>query len=131
MPAYMRLTAEDYPFAPALFYTGRRVWPVSYRSLNRALNLAGTQASGADVDVFRGSVDQRFDAFDIGLEGAVGTDVRVRHGNAEVDALAAELALCHSDTSYKGNAILKRGGILGDRAAVRTQDLGLGRKLPR
>lgn len=95
------------------FYTGRRVWPVSYRSLNRALNLAGTQASGADVDMLRSPVDQRFYAFDIGLEGAVGTDVRVRHGNAEIDALAAELALCHSDTSYKGNAILKHSDILG------------------
>ena len=69
------------------------------RILDRALNLAGTQASGADVDMRRSTVDQSFNTFDIGLEGAVGTDVRVRHGDAEGNALAAELALCHSDTS--------------------------------
>ena len=68
--------------------------------LDRALDLTGAQASGADVNMLRRTVYKSLYSFHVRLEGAVSTDVRVRHGDAKVDALATELALCHSDTSY-------------------------------
>ena len=69
-------------------------------SLDRALNLTRTQASGADVNMLRRTVYKSLDTLDIRFEGAVGADVRVRHGDAKGYALAAKLALCHDDTSY-------------------------------
>lgn len=92
--------AEDYPVAPALFlYRPPGLAGSRTAESDRALNLAGAQAAGANVNMLRSSVYHSLNALDIGLEGAVGTNVRVRHGDAEIDALAAELALCHNDTS--------------------------------
>ena len=38
-------------------------------------NLPGTQATGAGVDPFRGTVHNSLDTFDVGLPSAVGTSV--------------------------------------------------------
>ena len=42
-----------------------------------------------------GTIDDRLDATDVGLPGAVGTSVRVGDLNTEGHALVAKLALCH------------------------------------
>ena len=49
--------------------------------------------------MLRLAVYKSLDSSYVRLEGAVGTDVRVGNGNAESDALSADLALCHNDTS--------------------------------
>ena len=42
-----------------------------------------------------GTIDDRLDATDVGLPGAVGTSVRVGDLNTKGHALVAKLALCH------------------------------------
>ena len=59
-------------------------------------NLAGTQAASAHVDVLGGTIDDRLDATDVGLPGAVGTSVRVGDLNTEGHALAADITFSHS-----------------------------------
>lgn len=65
-------------------------------ALYRARYLAGTQATGAGVDVLGSPIHNRFDTFHVGLKGSVGTSVRVRHLNSELNALTADFAFCHS-----------------------------------
>ncbi len=55
----------------------------------------GTQTPGTNVHMAGRTVDQRLNALDIGLPGAVGTPMRVGNLNAESHALIAELAFCH------------------------------------
>ena len=98
--AVRRLAAEDYPSCFRLIFIPTAETIGSSLYLDRALDLTGAQASRADVNMLRGSVYERLDSFHVRLEGAVSTDVRVRYGDAKIDALSAELALCHSDTSY-------------------------------
>ena len=70
-------------------------------SLNsRALDLAGTQATGADVNRLCAAVYDRLNATDIGLPGSVGLTVRVRNVMTKHNALATKVTLCHGfDTS--------------------------------
>ena len=60
------------------------------------LNLAGAQASGANINVAGRTLHNCLDTLDIGLPGTVGTTVRVRNLDTKRDALAADLAFCHS-----------------------------------
>ena len=63
--------------------------------LHRAGDLAGTEASGADIDMAGRAVHNRLDALHVGLPGAVGTTMGVGDLDAEGDALVAEFAFGH------------------------------------
>ena len=77
--------------------TGQRILPVVSIDLAVCtLYLAGAQASGANIDVAGRTLHDRLDALDIGLPSTVGTTVRVRNLDTKRDALAADLAFCHS-----------------------------------
>ena len=60
-------------------------------------DLAGAEAAGAHIDVLGRAVHHSLDALDVGLPGAVGAAVGMGNLDAEVHALAAELALGHID----------------------------------
>ena len=62
----------------------------------RADDLAGTQATGAGVDVLRRTINNRLHAFDVGTEDPVGTPVRMGDLNAELDLFSADIAFCHA-----------------------------------
>ena len=64
-----------------------------------ALNLVRTQASCTDIHMARSTVNDRLDALDVGLPSSVGTSVGMGDLNAERNALAANIALCHHCTS--------------------------------
>ena len=59
------------------------------------LNLVGTETSCTDVYMARSTVDNRLNAFYVGLPCAVGTLVGVRNLNTESDTLLADIAFCH------------------------------------
>jgi len=59
------------------------------------LDLVGTQASCTDVYMARSTVNNSFDALDVGLPSSVGTSMGVRDLDTESHALAADIALCH------------------------------------
>ncbi len=63
--------------------------------LDCALNLVRTQASCTDVDMARGTVNNRLDALDVGLPCSVRTSMGVGNLDAERYALAANIAFCH------------------------------------
>ena len=63
--------------------------------LKGAFNFTGTQATGTDINVSRRAVDNRFDAFDVGLPGSVGSSVRMGNPNAKSDPFAANFTLGH------------------------------------
>ena len=62
---------------------------------HRAGDLTGTEASGADIHMSGSAIHDRLDTLDIGLPGAVGAAVRVRHLNAENHTLVAEFTFGH------------------------------------
>ena len=67
-----------------------------------ALNLTGTQASGANMYSARSTVNDSLYFLYVGLECSVGTSVRVGNLNTESDTLAADFAFCHgSAPPYK------------------------------
>ena len=61
-----------------------------------ALDFPGTKAARADVDRLGASIDDRFDAADVGLPGSVGFAVGMGNVVSEHDALAADTAFCHT-----------------------------------
>ena len=63
--------------------------------LDCALNLVRAEASCADVNMARSTVNDRLDTLDVGLPCTVGSSVRMGDLNAERNALAADIALCH------------------------------------
>ena len=65
------------------------------RFVDGAFNLVGTETSCTDVHMARSTVDNRLHALDIGLPHSVGTSVRTGDLDAEGNALAADIALCH------------------------------------
>ena len=80
---------------------------VSIPILDSPGHFAGTEATGAYVDVLGGTVDDRLDTADVGLPATVGPSVRVRHTDAEGNTLTAVIAFCHcsappSVTSARG-----------------------------
>lgn len=60
----------------------------------------------------RSTVNDRLDALDVGLPSSVGTSVGMGDLNAERNALAADIALCHQlhllAIGKSGNNALKR-----------------------
>ena len=64
-------------------------------SSDRALNLVRTQASRTDVDMARGTVNNRLDALDVGLPCSVRASMGVGNLDAERNALTADIAFCH------------------------------------
>ena len=77
-----------------------------------ALNLVRTQASCTDIHMARSTVNDRLDALDVGLPSSVGTSVGMGDLNAERNALAADIALCHQlhllAIGKSGSCALKR-----------------------
>jgi len=69
---------------------------VSIPILDSPGHFAGTEATGAYVDVLGGTVDDRLDALHIGLPGTVGAAVGVRNLNAEHNALITKFTFGHS-----------------------------------
>ena len=60
------------------------------------LDLVGTETSGTGVHMARSTVNNGLDPLNIGLPGSVGTSVGVGDLNAEGNALATIITLCHS-----------------------------------
>src|ERR1035437_4869302 len=61
-----------------------------------ALDLAGLEARGADIETLRGhtgNADQSLDALDVRVPAAVGAAVRVRDVVTEARSLAADVAV--------------------------------------
>ena len=65
----------------------------------RALNLAGTKATRANADGLMSTVNDSLYLSDVRLPGSVGLAVGVRHVVSEGNALTADTALSHFDTS--------------------------------
>lgn len=63
--------------------------------LQGALDLAGTQAPGAGVNVAGGSINDGLDTPYIGLPGSVGSSVGMGNLDTESHAFSADVALCH------------------------------------
>ncbi len=66
----------------------------SFKS-DRSGNFSGAHTTRTDINMTGRTVDNRLDAFYIGLPGTVGTPVRVRDLNTKGHAFAAILALSH------------------------------------
>ena len=64
--------------------------------LDSAGNFTGTQAPGTNIHMARRTIDQSLHALDVGLPGTVGAAVRVRHLNAEHNALITKFTFGHS-----------------------------------
>ena len=64
-----------------------------------ALNFARTKATGAYANGSVSSVNNSLNLADVGLPGSVGLAVGVRHVVSEGNALTADTALSHFDTS--------------------------------
>ena len=65
----------------------------------RALNLTGSEATGANVNGGMRSVNDRLYLTDVGLPGSVGLTVRVGNVVSKGNALTANATLSHFDTS--------------------------------
>lgn len=63
--------------------------------LYRTGNLAGTQATGAGVNLLGGAVNNRLYAFDVGTPSTVCAPMRVRNLNTESNTFAAEITFSH------------------------------------
>ena len=64
-----------------------------------ALDLSGTKATGADANRLVATIDYCLYLADVRLPGSVGLAVGVRHVVSKGNALAADTALSHFDTS--------------------------------
>ena len=69
-----------------------------FKSLS-ALDLSGAKATRANVNSSVCSVNYSLNLTDVGLPGSVGLTVGVRHVVSESNALTADTALSHFDTS--------------------------------
>ena len=79
-----------------LYDADRKISDISVnRNSDGSLDLAGAQATGADVERLRGAVDYSLDTSDIGLPGTVGFAVRVGNGETELNGLSADFTFCH------------------------------------
>ena len=84
----------------------RQWWGFGYRL--RALDFAGTQATGADVYGLGATLNDCFYAANIRLPGSVGLTVRVRNVMTEHNSLSAKVTFCHELTPPKLTTFLKR-----------------------
>ena len=62
-------------------------------------DLTRAQATRANSDGFRSAVYQSLNLADVGLPSSVRLSMRVRHVITEYNALTANAAFCHLDTS--------------------------------
>ncbi len=82
---------------------------ITDNGLHRAGDLAGTEAAGAHMNMFWGTVHDRLYALDVGLPGTIGTAVRVGNPNPESDALTAKITFGHDLNLLAGqNYILRK-----------------------
>ncbi len=65
--------------------------------LNSSLNLAGTEASGANINTLRRAVYNRFDTLNIGLERLIAATMRMGYLNTKGNTLAAYFTFCHDE----------------------------------
>ena len=88
---------ERYTYAAERIEKEQAVWLALLTALRLdcALNLVRAEASCADVNMARSTVNDRLDTLDVGLPCTVGSSVRMGDLNAERNALAADIALCH------------------------------------
>ena len=86
------------------YFRDKKRPPKRFSALKRSLflsvsdrpgNLAGTQAAGAGVDIFRGTVYNRLDSLHIRLPGTVGTPVGMGNLDTEGHPFSAAITLCH------------------------------------
>ena len=61
-------------------------------------DFTGAQASGANIDMFRSTVYNSFNSFDVGLPSSVASSVRVGNLNAESNIFSADFTFCHAVT---------------------------------
>ncbi len=61
----------------------------------RTFYLTGTQASGANIDMTRGTLHNCLDTLYIGLPCSVGPSMGMGYLVAESNTLSADLTLCH------------------------------------
>ena len=75
---------------------------VSYSAIasDCTFNLVGTQASCTDINMARGTVNNRLHALDIRLPGSVGTSVGVGYFDTKADTFSAEITFGHNGTSF-------------------------------
>ena len=66
-----------------------------YVKSNSSLNLAGTQAAGANVNGLGSAVYDSLNTSDVGLPGSVGLSVGMGNCESELNCLSADAALCH------------------------------------
>jgi hypothetical protein len=66
--------------------------------LNSSFNLAGAEASGANVNMLGSAVNNRLNTLYVGLESLVAATMRVGNLNTEGNALAAYFTFCHDGT---------------------------------
>ena len=76
--------------------------------LHSAGNFAGAEAAGAHIDVLGSAVHHSLDALDVGLPRTVGAAMGMGYLDAEVYALAAELAFGHITNLLAGWNSFKR-----------------------
>lgn len=60
-----------------------------------ASDFAGAEASGADVNMSRSTINDSLNTLDVGLPGAIGTTMRMGDLDTKGHALSAKTALCH------------------------------------
>jgi len=71
-----------------------RVWQ-DYENSDSAFDFVGTQAACADVNSFRGSVNDGLNTAHIGFPGSVGTSVRVGDLDSENNFFSADITFRH------------------------------------
>ena len=59
------------------------------------VDLTGTEASCADINMSGSAIHDRLDALHVGLPGPIGAAMRVGHLNAKLDVLVTKFALSH------------------------------------
>jgi len=62
------------------------------------LNFSGAQASGANLDMFRSTVDNSLYSLNIRFPGSVASSVRMGNLNAESNIFSADFTFCHAVT---------------------------------
>ena len=66
---------------------------------DRTLDLAGSQAAGADMHSLLSAVDVHSNLLDIGIPDSVGSSMRMADVVAEMSALATDITFSHLNTS--------------------------------
>jgi len=65
------------------------------RLSDSTLDLAGSQAAGADMHSLLGAVNVHSDFLDVGIPDSVGSSMRMADVISKMSALAADITFCH------------------------------------